>query len=214
VSWLTDQLAGHGVRTFADLRLPGVSADAPVEERYRLVVVAADISRHELVQLPWDYSRYGLDPDQQSVVSAVRASMSIPFFFQPAVLHHQPTGSSTLVDGGLLWNFPIDIFNRTGVPEAVPTIGIKLSAKVVAEQVSRPAGFGPFGIAVDSIATLLAEHDRYHLDDEGVTAHTIFVDTFGVSAVDFAIDRPTQDRLYNSGREAAQGFLTKLNPRT
>jgi len=212
VSWLSDQLAQRGVRTFADLRIPGVPDDAPVGDRYRLVVVAADISRHELVQLPWDYRRYGLDPDDQRVVDAVRASMSIPFFFQPVVVRGRGgAGSSTLVDGGLLWDFPVGIFDRAGEPPAEPTLGIKLSAKVVAEPAGRRAGFGPFGIAVDAMATLLAEHDRYHLDDQGVTARTIFVDTFGVSAVDFAIDRATQQRLYESGHEAAVRFLSGAN---
>lgn len=213
VSWLSGQLAERGVRTFADLRLPGVPDDAPVEQRYRLVVVAADISRHELVQLPWDYPRYGLAPDDQPVAEAVRASMSIPFFFRPAVLHGAAgTGSSTLVDGGLLWNFPVGIFDRIDEPVAAHTVGVKLSAKVVTEPVARPAGFGAFGVALDAMATLLAEHDRYHLDDEGVTARTVFVDTFGVSAVNFGIDRATQDRLYASGQSAARRFLASQRP--
>ncbi len=39
-----------------------------------------------LVQLPWHYGDYGLDPDEQRVVDAVRASASIPFFFEPVTL--------------------------------------------------------------------------------------------------------------------------------
>jgi NTE family protein len=207
--WLEAELANLGVHTFADLRRPQVPADAPVEQRYRLVVVAADISSHQLVQLPWDYPRFGRDPDTEKVVDAVRASMSIPFFFQPFVLRGRAgTGSSTLVDGGLLWNFPVDIFDTVGPACQVPTIGIKLSADQVAHQAARPAGWGPFGVAVDCVATLLAEHDRYHLDAEGVTARTVFVDTFGVSAVDFSIDATTQDKLFAAGKDAALKFLS------
>ena len=45
----------------------------------------------QLVRLPWDYRRvYGLDPDEQSVADAVRASMAIPFFFRPVTLTARP----------------------------------------------------------------------------------------------------------------------------
>jgi predicted acylesterase/phospholipase RssA len=75
-----------GVRTFADLKItleddPGMSL--PEDRRYRLVVHTSDVTRGQLVHLPWDYGYYGHDRDTQDVVSAVRASMSIPFFFEP-----------------------------------------------------------------------------------------------------------------------------------
>lgn len=76
--WLHGHLASLGVRTFGDLRIRQDAGSAlPSERRYRLVVMAADISRGRLIRLPWDYPRYGLDPDSQLVVDAVRASMSI-----------------------------------------------------------------------------------------------------------------------------------------
>ena len=60
-----------------------------------------------------DYRRVGLDPDEQPVADAVRASMSIPFFFRPVSLRATSGLTSTLVDGGLLSNFPIDSLDRT-----------------------------------------------------------------------------------------------------
>lgn len=205
LEWLRGQLASRGVTTFADLRMPDVDDTGPIEERYRLVVVAADLSQHQLVQLPWDYPSYGLDPDVQEVAAAVRASMSIPFFFRPVTL----AGSATLVDGGLLWNFPVDIFDSADGRDGhgVETVGIKLSAEQVARPVEHPAGFGGFGILADIVTTLIGEHDRYHLNDEGAIARTVFVDTFDVSAVNFGIDRATQDRLFTSGQAAARKFL-------
>src|SRR6516165_2852359 len=77
--WLTPHLQSFGVRTFGDLKLspaddPGMSL--PDGHDYRLVVHISDITREELVRVPWDYPIYGCGPDDQSVVSAVRASMS------------------------------------------------------------------------------------------------------------------------------------------
>ena len=47
----------------------------------------ADITRGHLVRLPWDYPRYGRpETDNELIVDAVRASMSIPFFFDPVRL--------------------------------------------------------------------------------------------------------------------------------
>lgn len=120
-TWLIEQLEGLGVRTFADLKLTESWAEKlPPEQRYRLVV-ASDVSRGRLVRLPWDYHLYGLDPDEQLVADAVRASMSIPFFYEPAKLKGR-----YLVGGGLLSNFPIALFDSV---TEWPTIGIKLSSK-------------------------------------------------------------------------------------
>ena len=83
--WVRDQLAGLGVSTFRDLAIR--DPQLPPDQRYRLVVTVADVTTGQLVRLPWDYRRvYGLDPDEQSVADAVRASMSIPFFFRPVTL--------------------------------------------------------------------------------------------------------------------------------
>jgi NTE family protein len=88
-----NELEQLGVVTFGDL------------ER-ELVLMATDITRGRLLHLPWDYPRLDLDPDEQLVADAVRASISIPLFFEPVKLSDR-----TLVDGGVLSNFPIEIFD-------------------------------------------------------------------------------------------------------
>ena len=112
-------MADYGVSTFADLAI--TDRNLPPEQRYRLVVTVADVTLGQLIRLPWDYERvYGLDPDEQSVADAVRASTAIPFFFRPATLTSAEGRTSTLVDGGLLSNFPIDSLDRTdGSPAPV-----------------------------------------------------------------------------------------------
>ena len=86
VEWLGNVLADLGVHTFADLAISDADDPAtslPADKRFRLVVHTSDISRGALVRLPWDYARYGQNPAEMRVVDAVRASMSIPFFFRP-----------------------------------------------------------------------------------------------------------------------------------
>jgi len=216
VEWLGNVLADLGVHTFADLAItdaddPGTGL--PADQRFRLVVHTSDISRGALVRLPWDYPHYGQNPAAIRVVDAVRASMSIPFFFRP-VSFSTPTGKVTWVDGGMLSNFPITVFDRTDdAPQRWPTWGIKLSARPAALQVDRPAG-SDYELAMSCLRTLLAGWDRYHLDDENVTARTVFVDSGSMSATDFGITKAEQSQLFESGRSAATSFLADQGPAT
>jgi NTE family protein len=212
--WLGSQLEALGVRTFADLRIDDDTDSAlTAEQGYRLVVMAADVSQGRLVRLPWDYrSRYGLDPDRQLVVDAVRASTAIPFFYTPARL--RPTGpgkESLLVDGGVISNFPINTFDRhDGKSPRWPTFGVRLAARPDANL--RPLSLaGPLGLALALVATMINAQDQMHLDDPCVLARTMLVDTGQIDPVDFTIDEPTKARLYANGREATAAFLKTWN---
>ncbi|HVC71839.1 MAG TPA: patatin-like phospholipase family protein [Acidimicrobiales bacterium] len=212
LSWLAGHLENQGVTTFGDLRIsdhddPGSAL--PSNERYRLVVMASDVTRGELVRLPWDCrAHYDIDPDTLPIVDAVRASMSIPFFYKPYVL---PGTKATFVDGGMLANFPVDIFDRPDREPRWPTFGVKLSARTEPDATMQPTS-NTLQLAIACLETLIDEHDAYHLDDDKTTQRTIFVDTTGVSATNFGIDTATQDRLFASGRKGAQQFLQSWPP--
>ena len=210
--WLTERLAALGVHTFADLRIDDPESSLPPEKAYRLVVMTSDVTRARLVRLPWDYPQYGLDPDEQPVADAVRASMSIPFFYEPVRFTSlDPDGKeqvSYMVDGGMLSNFPIEVFDRTdGQPPRWPTFGIKLSAKPDAAQRQKYDVHGTFSLALAMVGTMTSFHDQIHIDDPSTLARTMFVDTFGVRATAFDIDEKTQDLLFKSGRKATTEFL-------
>ena len=198
--------------TFAGLRLPDDPGSAlSPEQRYRLVVLASDVTLRRLVRLPWDLPEvYGLDPDTASTVAAVRASASLPFFFEPARLRYRRAGrtvQSTLVDGGLLSNFPVGVFDRADdAPPRWPTFGIKLGAKADARSIPESPR-GALGLSLAILRTLTDFYDGMYIDQPDVTARTVFVDTFGVGATDLGLDRETSARLYASGREAAERFL-------
>jgi NTE family protein len=199
-SWLAGELEKLGVRTFKDLRINEPWAEKlPPEQRYKLVVIASDITNGRLARLPWDYKRYNLNPDDQLVVDAVRASMSIPFFYEPFKLD-----GSILVDGGMLSNFPIDLFDSI---LDWPTLGIKLSAQPDANMVANPI-HNTYDFSKAILATLLNAHEQMHIDDPCTAARTIFVDTFKVKATDFDIEAATQKLLYESGHKAGKKFLS------
>ena len=212
-SWVRGALGDLGVRTFGDLRQDDAESSLPREHRYALVVTASDVSRKRLVRLPWDYPAYGLDPDEQEVADAVRASASIPFFFEPVTLRSLADSGqhlvSTLVDGSVLSNFPIALFDRTdGRPPRWPTFGVRLSMRPEG-RVSTTEVRGTVSLALSLVETMLEACDGQHIDDPCVQARSIFVDTSGVSPVDFGITAETQEQLLLAGHEAAGGFLSR-----
>jgi NTE family protein len=142
--------------------------------------------------------------------------MSIPFFYEPMRFHGRgPTGkavTSFLVDGGMLSNFPIEVFDRTdGRTPRWPTFGIKLSAKPRGPQLQRFDVKGAFGLARAMVGTMTNFHDQMHIDDPSVLARTMFVDTAHVRATDFDIDETTQDLLFKNGQHGAAKFLSSWN---
>jgi NTE family protein len=215
--WLAHELAELGVRTFADLRRDDPGDDPALrtpEHRYGLVVMATDVTNGRLLRLPWDYPEFGLDPDEQLVADAVRMSLSIPFYFAPCTLRNAGTGEeATIVDGGVLSNFAIEIFDRTdGREPRWPTFGVRLLPDL-------PAGLGdlvPFyGVPMfpavrlleQVVATALVGRDQTHLDRPGVRERTMTVDTKGTAITEFGIGPVERADLIARGAETAREFL-------
>ena len=217
--WLMRELDSLGVRTFADLRRHDPGADPTLdtpERRYTLVVMATDVTHGRLLRLPWDYGLFGLDPDEQLVADAVRMSLSIPFYFEPCTLRDATSGAAaTIVDGGLLSNFPIEVFDRAdGRPARWPTFGVRLFPDL-------PEGLGdvvPFygapmlpavHLLEQVVATALVGNDQTHLDRPGVRDRTMTVDTRGTAITDFDIDDAHRRELIARGERTARDFLER-----
>jgi NTE family protein len=211
--WVRSQLRSLGVATFGDLAVD--DDELPPEQRYKLVVTVADVTTGQLVRLPWDYRRvYGLDPDEQSVADAVRASMSIPFYFRPATLTSATGRTSTLLDGGLLSNFPVDSLDRTdGAAPRWPSFGVTVVPNLPdgLDQVIPDWGplrhLGPSRLLDDLITTVLVGRDQAYLNQPWVSARTIRVDSTEVGFLDFDITDTEVEALYAKGYHAAQAFL-------
>lgn len=215
--WVAGRLAEYGVTTFADLAISDQTL--PPERRYRLVVTVADVTLGQLIRLPWDYGRiYGLDPDEQSVADAVRASTAIPFFYRPATLTSADGRTSTLVDGGLLSNFPIDSLDRTdGRKPRWPTFGVTLMPDLpggndLVIPALRPLHLlGPPTLLERVVSTILVGRDQAYLNQPWVSARTIRVDTTDTGVLDFNLSDRDKTALFDKGEDAAEEFLTTWN---
>jgi NTE family protein len=212
--WLATELDQLGVRTFRDLRIdddPG--ADDRPEHRWKLTVMAADVTRGQFLRLPQDYDRYGIEPDDAPVADAVRASISVPYLFEPVKLKYEG-GESLLVDGGLISNYPIDTFDRTdGRPGRWPTIGVTLIPELPAMATRLIPQLGAlrllpgFRFLESVVTTAIVGRDQGYLAQPWVKERSIVVESLGVNPFDFTIEAETAERLYQSGRKAAEDYL-------
>jgi NTE family protein len=215
LAWMRDLLAAQGVRRFGDLRA-GNGATDPASQ-YRLQVIATDLTEHRLLVLPRDAGRLGIDPDRLEVAEAVRMSMSIPIFFAPWVVRDSATGSEiTIVDGGVLSNFPVWLFDcPPGKAPRWPTFGLLLVAPDQRQPIvcgpeaelhgERKLTGAPFLLAI--ARTMMEAHDRLYVE-RAEFARTIPIPTLGVGTTQFGIAPDEKQRLFQSGRDAAAHFLS------
>jgi len=80
----------------------------------KIIIVAVCLETREPVY--FDYINY---PDYP-LVKCIRASMAIPFLYQPVKINNQ-----TFVDGGVIKSFPIELFKK----EKDTTFGLDIGAK-------------------------------------------------------------------------------------
>jgi NTE family protein len=211
-AWMQGELEKQGITRFGQLR----NDDAEDEgQRYRLRVIASDLTHRRMLVLPNDAGHLGIAPDELEIAYAVRMSMSIPIFFEPVVHKNPQNGEEhVIVDGGVLSNFPVWLFDCQGRDPRWPTFGVRLvepePRKPIGHRLSGDEnGFRPGSLAtyIKSLAqTMMEAHDRQYLD-QATFARTIPIPTLGVRTTEFDISEPRRTDLYNSGREAAAQFL-------
>lgn len=200
--FIGEQLLNKGVITFGDLKIKG---EKDLRYLYRLNVVASDISRGKMLVLPADLKDYGIDPDSFSVARAVRMSMSIPVFFEPVALdylNNREKRKSFIVDGGILSNFPVWLFDTDQDPPW-PTFGFRLIEPCQGEP-RRISNIVDFLAAI--VGTMMEAHDERYIQDANFK-RTIGIPTMGVKTTDFDITLERKEMLFQAGYDAAKKFF-------
>lgn len=204
--WIKELLKQKNVETFNDLIIEEFKDD--LQYRYKLNVIVSDISRGRLLVLPQDIAEYGVNPESLNVAWAVRMSMSIPFFYKPVTLRNVKANElSYIVDGGLLSNFPVWLFDTQGSIPEWPTFGFKL---VEPEEGIPRKIRGPISMLGALFSTMMEAHDARYIKEENFV-RTIPIPTLGVKTTEFDIKRERSEALYQSGRQAGEKFLSTWN---
>ena len=191
--WLYNRLAAKNVYTFRDIK-PGY-----------LRIVVSDLSLGKLVVIPDDVERiYGIDPDHFSIARAIRMSAGYPYFFMPMKITGKTATKSIIVDGGLLSNYPLWIFDKPGERNLRPVLGVKLSDDI--------ANTDPKTITnvVDMSAALFTTMKQAH-DERYITIshkeNTIFIPIKHVETTNFHISEKTKKWLVELGEKKTREFL-------
>ncbi|CAH0998901.1 hypothetical protein LEM8419_00207 [Neolewinella maritima] len=196
----------------------------------RLAILAADITTQTKVEFPRMAGLYYDKPLERHPAEFVRASMSIPFFFEPKSI---PLGwragreeevrrqwrklagyrgtlpdEVLLVDGGIMSNFPIDVFHRADTIPQRPTIGVKLGEDRASSQtITQLTGFAG-GIA-EGMRNL--RDFEFIRNNPEYRALVEYIDVEGFNWLDFAISEQDKLRLFRRGAEAASRFLRRFD---
>ncbi|HET7855457.1 MAG TPA: patatin-like phospholipase family protein, partial [Gaiellaceae bacterium] len=212
--WMKEMLEAKGIRTFRDLV---VKDETDPKYRSKLQVIASDVTGRRLLVLPQDAVKLGYkDPDDLEVAFAVRMSMSIPIFFEPVRVENKDTDTEhVIVDGGMLSNFPVWLFDcEPGEEPEWPTFGLLLvepePKKPIGHRLEKDGKDRGVSAMIDYVKamaqTMMEAHDRLYLEKEQF-ARTIPIPTLGVGTTEFGITRERALALYESGRRATEEFL-------
>ncbi|HLP87534.1 MAG TPA: patatin-like phospholipase family protein [Nostocaceae cyanobacterium] len=167
--------------TFQDLPIP-------------LTVIAADISRSKMIVFNQD--KY---PDMP-VADAVRMSMSIPGFFCPVQF-----GQSLIVDGGIVSNFPVWVFEELQKIQPLPIFGLRLESE---NQYLRN-NQGMFNLLGSLFHTFINVNTEREIS-KVTNLHTINLPTLGVNVTDFHLSQNRKLQLYQAGLDRTKAYLASI----
>lgn len=197
-----------------------------------LTIVASDITTQTKVEFPLMAKDYWQDPEAVNPADYVRASMAIPIFFEPfkvevvqqvqdesmlqqlkaasADRKNQDSKTVRFVDGGILSNFPINVFHNPNIKVArMPTFGVKLEdedhIEPGQENREKPRLLSYIG---QVFSTIRFYYDRDFLKRNEIYEKSIaHVDVAGFNWLNFGMDYESQKQLFIKGAEAARTFF-------
>lgn len=192
-AWMRRLLHERGIDTFGDIK------------KGHLKIIISDISLGKLVVIPDDLKRiYGINPELFSVATAIRMSASFPYFFMPKKLASKPYGYSYIVDGGILSNFPMWVFQK-GNRSQRPVLGVTLSDSI--------ENIEPMNIkyAPDMLkglfVAMMRAHDARYISKK-MQHDVIFIPVKKVRTMDFSVTTSEKNQLIDLGRDITTSFLT------
>lgn len=189
----------------------------------RLVFITTEITTESRIQFPEMNILFWQDPKNVNPAAYVRASMSIPGFFHPfrvsmnqefktqiceewreRIRYYGPIpDEAVFVDGGMVSNFPIDVFHARKVPRW-PTFGVKLGDdRNQPNEVKKP---GAYATAILNSARNVHDYEfiRRHRDYENLVC---YIDVGAHNWLNFFISDEDKIDLFVRGARAAAAFL-------
>ncbi|MBL1220203.1 patatin-like phospholipase family protein [Chryseobacterium sp. L7] len=208
--------------------------------RSEYIVITTDINAKIKVELPTMANLYWSEEELKHISPAefVRASMSVPFFFEPFQKRINKDDDSVkyawkfwmntkpediypaglFIDGGSISNFPIDIFHASDVfYPRMPLFGVQLTSDsdLLSEKgkTSEEILKTPFSYAGNIISTLKGFNDKSFLTKHSFyRLYSIQTVNCGTSSwLNFFMKKEEKEDLFNRGFQAALDFLNQFD---
>lgn len=194
-----------------------------------VVFISSEISTQNKVEFPRMKELYWQANEPVLVGDFVRASMAIPFFFEPYKREHLPTNQeenwrnfhnydfnqaplkeALFVDGGLLSNFPYNLFHNPAIKNArMPTFGIRMGDK---ESDSSTGFKGLFHYVY-----VLFNTSRYYYDRDFLLKNLYYqksiaeIDMSGHNWLNFFLSNTEKEEMFRKGAKRACKFLLEFD---
>ena len=169
-------------------------------------IVASDITRESIVVFPRDCDEYTVDITKFRISDAVRMSATIPLYFRPRFLTHKETQQKCMiVDGGILSNFPMWLFDKEVEKKARPVIGLQLQSKNE-ENLSMHAPNHALSLMKRVVQTMQTSHDREYIRKK-YARNVVFIPVGKIQATDFHLSEKQIDELFEKGIKSCELFL-------
>ena len=188
-----------------------------------LYVTATILTKQSLEIFSWETY-----PDMP-VKTAVRISVSVPLYFGAVFMDsagkiiEKPKKEghyNVFVDGGLLANYPINIFNsnheNTSTAINEYTLGLKLDRPEQIVWYENNTGIAPYDIHsftgyLGALYNLIIEQLNKSIPYNEEKKHTIYISTSNLSPRVRHITKEQKQLLFNNGADAAMRFLEEKN---
>ena len=190
-NFFMETLAAKGVYTFGDLP-PG-----------SLKLVTSDLTNGKMMVIPDDLPHYGIPAASFSIARALRMSCGLPFIFEPVKLT-VGVGKAIVVDGGVLSNFPLWVFDEPIGKRERPILGLKISR--AQEEWSGYKITNGLNLFEALFSTMQTAHDERYISRKH-EKNIIFIPVDEKLTTKFDMSQEMKERLIEKGKSRTNQFL-------
>ncbi|MGK2864150.1 MAG: patatin-like phospholipase family protein [Chitinophagaceae bacterium] len=185
--------------TFMDMKNAGCK---------ELYVFACNTNMHDVTEFSADKTPHVM------VAEAIRASMSIPYFFKAWKFTDNRPNDHIYIDGGVVYNYPLTFFDHDRFNkmehENLESAGLYLfTPKRVNKTPLR--FFQVFFFTKHLFESLLETQDYVVIQDKEQLQRSIMIDDLKIPATDFNITHDQMSNLIESGSRAAKKYIHDNN---
>lgn len=242
--WIKKQLIENGVKTVTDLKekaaeqVPELYLRVPNTEGLNglqgdVAFIASELVTQNKIQFPDMCNLFRKEEDIDTLQPAgfIRASMSIPVFFESYFINDIPCGdpgvkkeweklgekdppaTARFVDGGILSNFPINLFyNPKVITPRLPSFGIDLDDTKADDEGKRAQSWSLGGYFYRIFNTI-----RFYYDKDFLIKNAFYkkgigtIRLEGFNWLNFFLTDEDKIKMFVLGAQAAESFLKEFD---